>query len=136
MSPFSPAIELSSLAFTIHYSRRLSTRGGLPIDAVCLSLPTHRSECAGKMPDPMKTLAIEYPEDLELALDVTEDGFAAEARVLLAYKLFELGRLTSGQAARFAGVPRVRFLLESGRYGVPAVLWDGEELAAEAVPLR
>jgi hypothetical protein len=85
---------------------------------------------------PMKTLSIEYPDDLDLALDANADRFAAEARVLLAYKLFELGRLTSGQAARFAGMPRALFLLQSQNYGVPSVTWDRDELAAEGLPLR
>ena len=59
----------------------------------------------------MKTLTITYPDDLELTLDSSAEHFTEEARVLLAYKLFELGRLTSGQAARLAGISRVVFLL-------------------------
>ena len=83
----------------------------------------------------MKTLTITYPEDLELTLDSDPERFAEEARLLLAYKFFELGRLTSGQAARLAGIPRVLFLLQSKRYAVPSVAWDSDELDAEALPL-
>ncbi len=43
----------------------------------------------------MKTLTIEYPDELELTLQSSADWFAEEARVLPAYKLFELGRLSS-----------------------------------------
>jgi len=49
----------------------------------------------------------------------------------LAVKLFELGRLTSGQAAQLAGVSRVSFLLEYHRFGVPSVVWDDDEITAE-----
>ena len=53
----------------------------------------------------------------------------------LAVKLFEMGRLTSGQAAQLAGIPRVAFLLSCPQWGVLAVDWDTGELEAEFKPL-
>ena len=50
---------------------------------------------------------------------------------MLAVKLFELGRLTSGQAAQLAEISRFAFLLSCRRYGAPSVQWDDEELEAE-----
>jgi predicted HTH domain antitoxin len=38
--------------------------------------------------------------------------------VLSAVKLYELGRLSSGRVAELAGMSRVQFLLELGRYQV------------------
>jgi len=55
----------------------------------------------------------------------------------MAVKLYEIGRLTSGQAATLAGCSRVAFLLNCRRYGTPSVAWDADELAREkkgAVP--
>lgn len=49
----------------------------------------------------------------------------------MAAKLFELGKVTSGQAAKLAGISRVRFLLECSRMGVPSVYWDPDEIKAE-----
>ena len=49
----------------------------------------------------------------------------------LAVKLYEMGRLTSGQAASLAGISRVAFLLSCKRYGSASVEWDQEELEAE-----
>ena len=49
----------------------------------------------------------------------------------LPVKQSEIGRLTSGQAARLAGVPRVAFLLSCPQWGVPAVARNAVELAAE-----
>jgi predicted HTH domain antitoxin len=46
-------------------------------------------------------------------------------------KLFELGRLTSGQAAQLAEISRFAFLLSCRRYGAPSVQWDEEDLNAE-----
>ena len=49
----------------------------------------------------------------------------------LAVKLFEMGRLSSGQAASLAGVSRVAFLLGCKQFGAAGVDWDEAELAAE-----
>ena len=53
-----------------------------------------------------------------LAEKTDEISFARELRVLAAVKLYELGRLSSGRAAELAGMSRVEFLLELGRYKV------------------
>jgi predicted HTH domain antitoxin len=45
--------------------------------------------------------------------------------------LFALGKVTSGQAAEIAELPRRRFLLELADHGIPAVSWDAEELETE-----
>lgn len=44
----------------------------------------------------------------------------------MAVKLFDTGRLSSGQAAEIANIPRVHFLYELGRWGV-AALQTGED---------
>jgi predicted HTH domain antitoxin len=79
----------------------------------------------------MKTIQIEYPESIPAALNLTSESFEEEARLALAVKLFELGRLSSGQAAVLAGVSRVAFLLNCHRYGASTVEWDREENEAE-----
>ncbi len=42
-------------------------------------------------------------------------NFADEARFLLAVKLFEQGRISSGKAGRLCGMGRVEFLLAASR---------------------
>lgn len=79
----------------------------------------------------MKTLSISYPDSLLATLNLSADLFEEEARLALAVKLFELGRLTSGQAAQLAGIPRTAFLLTCSRYGTASVQWDREELETE-----
>jgi len=58
------------------------------------------------------------PEKVLLAEKKDETAFAREMRILSAVKLYELGRLSSGRAAELAGMSRVEFLLELGRYQV------------------
>jgi predicted HTH domain antitoxin len=79
----------------------------------------------------MSVLAIHYDDSLLAALNESHIDFENEARKAMALKLFELGRLTSGQAAQMAGMTRVDFLLECPRYGSPSVVWDEEELTRE-----
>ncbi len=65
------------------------------------------------------TLTIEYADDLLFTLGVTDKEFSEEAKLLLAAKLYEMGKISSGQAARLAGKNRVEFLLSLSRLNVP-----------------
>lgn len=49
------------------------------------------------------TITIEYGEDLLFSLGLTSAQFAAEAQFLLTAKLYEMGRLSSGKAAKLCG---------------------------------
>ncbi len=79
----------------------------------------------------MRTIKIEYPETIPAILNLSPETFENEAKFALAVKLYELGRLSSGQAARMAGVSRVAFLLNCRKYGAGSVEWDQEEIDAE-----
>jgi len=45
--------------------------------------------------------------------------------------MFEIGRLTSGQASEMAGVSRVDFLFDCHKLGAVSVQWDDAELTSE-----
>lgn len=79
----------------------------------------------------MNTLTIELPlEGLPSAAELP-DNFSDEARFLLATKLFEQGRISSGKAGRLCDMGRVEFLLAASRSGVPVVDLSGDELTEE-----
>ena len=79
----------------------------------------------------MKTLSIKYPEAVLATLNLSPETFEQEAKTALAVKLYEIGRLTSGQAAALVEMSRVAFLLSCPRYGAATVQWDKEELEDE-----
>jgi predicted HTH domain antitoxin len=79
----------------------------------------------------MNTLRLDLPlAGLPSPTELT-DSFADEARFLLALKLFEQGRISSGKAAVLCGMGRVAFLLAAGRAGVPVVDLSGDDLDEE-----
>jgi predicted HTH domain antitoxin len=57
----------------------------------------------------MTTLVVELPTEID----------AEEARLLLAIKLYEMGRLSLGQAAQLAGYSKPAFMELLGKYGAP-----------------
>ncbi len=79
----------------------------------------------------MSTLAIELSEDVLLASGYSREDFVKEAKFLLALKLFELGRLSSGKAAELCSMTRVDFLVTLGRTRIPVADLDEAELERE-----
>ncbi len=73
-------------------------------------------------------LVIEYPSSLPDTLQYTRQQFEQEAKMALAVKLFEMKRLSSGLAAKLAGMERVAFLLALHRYNVPMIDLSEDEL--------
>jgi predicted HTH domain antitoxin len=67
------------------------------------------------------TLRIELPPSL------SED----EARLLFAVKLFEVGKISLGQAAKMAELSKRAFMEILGLYGVPVFSYSPEELRHE-----
>jgi predicted HTH domain antitoxin len=64
---------------------------------------------------------------VELPPDLSED----EARLLLAVKLYEVGRASLGQAAKLAGLSKRTFIDALGQHKVPVFNYPPEELRRE-----
>ena len=77
-------------------------------------------------------LTIEYSDDLLLSLKESRVEFENEARFLLALKLYELGKISSGKAAKIAGLNRLEFLMRLGKYKVSPFQVDLDEILEEA----
>lgn len=79
----------------------------------------------------MKTMTVEYPDELLVALGKRAEDAASEIRLMAALKLYEAGRLSSGLAAQLAGLSRVNFLLACGQHGITVFQQTDAELQAD-----
>jgi hypothetical protein len=77
----------------------------------------------------MKTLAVNVPDSL--LVHTSDEDLARQSQFLLALKFFELGRLTSSQAAEMCGMNRMDFLVAASQIGTPVADLNEEELRRE-----
>jgi predicted HTH domain antitoxin len=75
------------------------------------------------------TLQLALDEKWLAASGLAPDDAQREFRLLLAAKLFELGRVTLGQAAELAGLPTWDFSEALGRIGVSVINLTPDQLA-------
>lgn len=76
-------------------------------------------------------ISISIPPGVLALTGKTAAEFAQDARFVLAAKMFELGRLSSGQAAALCGMNRADFLQSLGSVGVSMIQTDLDDLRAE-----
>lgn len=76
-------------------------------------------------------VTIPFSDGLLLSLKESPEEFEAEARLLLAVKLYELGRVSTGRAAELAGMGRVEFMFALGRFGLSPVGIEPDELESD-----
>ena len=77
-------------------------------------------------------LTVPYPDSLPAALRMSKSEFEREARLLLAARLFTERKITSGQAAEMAGIPRTEFITKTATLNLPAAMPSADELAEDA----
>ena len=79
----------------------------------------------------MALFSLDKNTSLPDALQRSQEQFEQEAKMAMAVKLFEMKRLSSGVAAKLAGVDRVSFLLGLHRYGVAMIDLNEKELQSD-----
>ncbi len=77
------------------------------------------------------SMTIDYPDTFPDALHMSRAEFEREALLAMAVKLFETGKLSSGQAAGLAHLSRIDFISELGRFGVSPIQVGPEDLEAD-----
>ncbi|MCC6328493.1 MAG: UPF0175 family protein [Acidobacteria bacterium] len=66
------------------------------------------------------TIELQLPESVSISEE--------EIKMIVAARLFDLGELSSGQAAELAGITKREFIESVGRYGVSIFQYSAEEL--------
>jgi predicted HTH domain antitoxin len=90
-----------------------------------------RSVAGGGVEIMTAVMQIDCGPELVVALGRREAEVEQELRLASALKLFDLGRISSGLAARLANVSRVEFLHLCGQYNVSIFQQNEEELASD-----
>ena len=83
-----------------------------------------------------RSVIIDYGDDVLLALGLTPEEFREEAKILIAVKLYEMGRLSTGAAAELADVTKPLFLTKLADYGVDTFDLSKEELQRDLAIAR
>lgn len=71
-----------------------------------------------------KSISIEYPDYLAEAMKVSVSDFEKEIKMLGMVKLFELGKISSGTAARVLEISRIEFLELLHNYKVTSLSYN------------
>lgn len=79
----------------------------------------------------MSQIIINIPDQTLEALQLSPEEFGKEMCLVTAIKLYELGKLSSGAAAEFAGISRVEFLSKLSHYGVNTFNYSQEDFDQE-----
>ena len=79
----------------------------------------------------MSQIVLDVSTETLLALKLPLEQAGETLLLAAAVKFFELGRLSSGAAARLAGLPRTVFLSKLADYGVNTFDLTEEQLAKE-----
>lgn len=65
----------------------------------------------------LNTIEVECPSEILIGLHMDADDFSRFMKLQTAIALFREGKLSSGMAARWIGMPRVHFLLKAMQEG-------------------
>ncbi|MBN2341081.1 MAG: UPF0175 family protein [Deltaproteobacteria bacterium] len=79
----------------------------------------------------MRVLNNEWVPELAVALGRREAEIEQELRIASAMKLFEMGRISSGLAAKLCSMDRVSFLMLCNQYNVSIFQQDETEIASD-----
>jgi len=65
-----------------------------------------------------RQISINFPEELAFSLKMGDKEFAREIKIISLVKLYELGKVSSGLAAKILGISRLDFLELLNKYKV------------------
>jgi len=81
-------------------------------------------------------VVIDLPDNLLKEVSYGFSDLEMEIKFLLATKLVEMGRISTGRASEWLGISKPLFLREMGRYGLSILPVDTESLEEDIINVR
>jgi len=81
-------------------------------------------------------VVIDLPDNLLKEVSYGFSDLEMEIKFLLATKLVEMGRISTGRASEWLGISKPLFLREMGRYGLSILPVDAESLEEDIINVR
>jgi predicted HTH domain antitoxin len=78
-----------------------------------------------------RQIAVSYPETLAFSLKMRTMEFEREIKIISLVKLYELGKISSGIAAKILNISRLDFLRLLSLYNVSYISTTEEELESD-----
>jgi predicted HTH domain antitoxin len=82
------------------------------------------------------TVRLQFPRDLQGALEVPQERLEARLRELIVLQLFREGRISSGKGAELLGISKLEFIQLLARHRIPYFTEAPEELISEVRTLE
>lgn len=82
------------------------------------------------------TISIDFPNDILLALNESENDLKKRIKVTLAMQLYSLQKLTIGKAAQFSGMARIEFEKELSKHNISISNLDEEDVLNDIEKLK
>ena len=79
----------------------------------------------------LREIKILIPNDILLSINMNEELLIHEILRIFAFNLFAEGRLSSGKAAKLAGMTKIVFLIEEGKREIDILPYSPDELKRE-----
>lgn len=83
----------------------------------------------------INTIQIQCPPELLVSLQINSETFAEMVKLQTAIALFKQGKISSGMAARWLGIPRVNFLMQAMEAGAELLENSQDDFARETALL-
>lgn len=76
-------------------------------------------------------LIFSVPEDILYTLNETKNDFINTMKFYTAMELYKLQKLSMGKASELAGMNKIDFMFELGKYDIPAINYDTDDFQDE-----
>jgi len=84
----------------------------------------------------VRTISIDFPNEILLALNESENDLKKRIKINLAIQLFQLDKLTIGKAAQLSGLSRFEFEKELSSNHIPISNLSEEDIAGDIEKLK